>query len=99
MELLLLKLNIQPWQKKASVKLYSNSDMVHMMLELKYVLPLLPNLKTYYLLHRFQICLRIGVTLPILGGHITEKQLLAMWVVEDLEWKEFLAYNIVCCYI
>jgi hypothetical protein len=22
-----------------------------------------------------------------------------MWVVNDLEWREFLAYNIVCCYI
>jgi hypothetical protein len=28
---------------KASVKPYSKNDMVHMMLELKYVLPLLPN--------------------------------------------------------
>ncbi len=29
--------------KKLSVKLYSKSDMVHMMLELDYVLSLLPN--------------------------------------------------------
>jgi hypothetical protein len=29
--------------KKTSVKLYPKSDMVHMMLGLKYVLPLLPN--------------------------------------------------------
>lgn len=41
--------------KKASVKSYSKSDMVHMMLELEYVLPLLPNLETYYLLYCFQI--------------------------------------------
>ncbi len=32
---------------KASVKPYSKSDMVHMMLKLEYVLPLLPNPKTY----------------------------------------------------
>jgi hypothetical protein len=61
--------------KKASVKPYSKSDKVHMMLELKYVLPLLPNPKTYYLLHYFQICLKVGVALPILGCHITKKQL------------------------
>jgi hypothetical protein len=30
--------------EKTNVKLYSKSDMVHMMLELKYVFPLLPNL-------------------------------------------------------
>jgi hypothetical protein len=47
--------------------------MVHMMLELKYVLPLLPNLETYYLLHHFQICLKVGITLPISGGHIIER--------------------------
>jgi hypothetical protein len=39
--------------EKANVKLYSKNDMVHMMLELKYVLPLLPNLKTDYLLYHF----------------------------------------------
>jgi hypothetical protein len=32
--------------EKASVKLYSKSDMVHMMLELNYILPLLLSPKT-----------------------------------------------------
>jgi hypothetical protein len=36
-------------------------------------LPLLPNLKTYYLLHYFQICLKVGITLLVLGGHIIER--------------------------
>jgi hypothetical protein len=58
--------------KKASVKSYSKSDMVHMMLELEYVLPLLPNLETYYLLYCFQIWFRVGVALLILEGHIIE---------------------------
>jgi len=22
-----------------------------------------------------------------------------MWVIEDLEWREFLAYNMICCNI
>jgi hypothetical protein len=59
--------------KKISVKLYFKSDMVCMMLELEYVLPLLPNLKTYYLLHHFQICLKVGVTLLVLRGHIIKR--------------------------
>jgi hypothetical protein len=58
--------------EKASVKPYSNSDMVHMMLELEYVLSLLLNPETYYLLHHFQICLRVGIALLALG-HIVEK--------------------------
>jgi hypothetical protein len=51
----------------------AKSDMVHMMLKLEYILPLLPNLETYYLLHCFHICLRVGVALPVLRGHIIEK--------------------------
>ncbi len=47
--------------EKTNVKLYSKSDMVHMMLELEYVLSLLPNLETYYLLHHFLICLKVRV--------------------------------------
>lgn len=85
--------------EKASVKFYFKNEMVHMMLELEYVLPLLLNPKTYYLLQCFQICLKVGVALPVLGGHIIEKEFLTMWVVEDLEWRKFLAYNIICYYI
>jgi len=59
--------------EKASVKPYSKNDMVHMMLELEYALPLLLNLETYYMLHHFKICLRVGVALQILGNHITER--------------------------
>jgi hypothetical protein len=36
----------------------------------------------------FQIYLKVGVALPILMGHITEKQFLAMWLVKDLKWKK-----------
>jgi hypothetical protein len=85
--------------EKASVKLYSKSDMVHMMLKLKYVLSLILNPKTYYLLHHFQIFLRVRITLLALRGHIIEKQFLIMWAIKDLEWRKFLVYNIVCCYI
>jgi hypothetical protein len=29
----------------------------------------------------------------MLGTHITKKHFLAMWVIQDLEWREFLAYT------
>jgi hypothetical protein len=41
----------------------------------------------------------VGITTPFLGAHIIEKHFLVMWVIQDLEWREFLAYNIVYCYI
>jgi hypothetical protein len=33
------------------------------------------------------------------GAHNTEKQFVAMWKIEDLEWREYLAYSIICGYI
>jgi hypothetical protein len=35
----------------------------------------------------------------MLGTHITENQFLCMWAINDLVWREYLTYNIVCCYI
>ncbi len=35
----------------------------------------------------------------MLDAHITKKQLLTMWKIENLEWREYLAYNIICGYI
>ncbi len=35
----------------------------------------------------------------MLGAHIKKSQFLSMWAKDDLEWREYLAYNIICCYI
>ncbi len=35
----------------------------------------------------------------MLRARIEDNQFLSMWVIDDLEWREYLAYNIVCCYI
>jgi hypothetical protein len=53
----------------------------------------------YYLVHYFQICLQVGVAPPMLGAHITNNQFLSMWTIDDLEWREYLTYNIMCYYI
>ncbi len=80
-------------------KLYTKNDMLHMMLEMEYIMPVIRAPEMYYRMHHFQIYLRVGITPPMLGAHITESQLLFMWAIDDLEWREYLAYNIVCCYI
>ncbi len=56
-------------------------------------------LNMYYLVHHFQIFLWVGVAPLRLSAHITKAQFLVMWVIDDLEWREYLAYNIVCYYI
>jgi hypothetical protein len=59
----------------------------------------MPNLEAYYLLYRLLMNFKLGVALLMLGAHITKKQFLAMWKIEDLEWREYLAYSIICGYI
>jgi membrane-associated PAP2 superfamily phosphatase len=60
--------------------------MLHMMLEMEYIMSVIPTLNMYYLMHHFQICLLVGITPPMLGAHITESQFLSMWATNDLEW-------------
>jgi hypothetical protein len=85
--------------KRASTTPYTKNDMPHMMLKMEYIMPVIPILRMYYLMHQFQIYLQIKITPLMLGTHITKSQFLSMWAIDDLEWREYLAYNIVCCYI
>jgi hypothetical protein len=52
--------------------------MLHMMLEMEYIMPMIPAPEMYYLMHCFQFYLRVGVTPPMLGTHIIEGQFLSM---------------------
>jgi hypothetical protein len=73
--------------------------MFHMMLEMEYIMLMILVLDMYYLVHHFQIYLRVRVAPPMLGTHIIEDWSLFMWAINDLEWREYLSYYIVCCYI
>jgi hypothetical protein len=55
--------------------------------------------KMYSLMHRFQIYLWVGITPLMMGAHVTNNQFFYMWAIYDLEWIEYLAYDIMCCYI
>ncbi len=59
----------------------------------------MPNTKVYYLIYQLPMSFKLGVVLLMLSAHIIEKQFLAMWKIEDLEWREYLAYNIIYGYI
>jgi len=48
------------------------NDLLHMMLEMEYIMPMIPTLEMYYLVHRFQICRWVGVAPPMLEAHIIE---------------------------
>jgi len=42
---------------------------------------------------------KLGVVISMLGAHITKKQFLAMWKIKNLDWMEYLIYNIIYGYI
>ncbi len=67
--------------ERASIRPYTINDMLHMMLKMEYIMLVIPAPKMYYLMHHFQICLQVGVALPMLGTHITESQFLFMWAI------------------
>jgi hypothetical protein len=54
--------------QRASIKPYTTNDMLHMMLEMEYVMPMILVLEMYYLVHCFQICLHVGVAPPPMLG-------------------------------
>jgi hypothetical protein len=58
--------------ERVGIRPYMRNDMLHMMLEMEYIMPMIPNLEMYYLVHCFQICLWVGVAPPMLGAHITK---------------------------
>jgi len=60
------------------------------MLEMECLYPLMPKSKAYYLLYQLPMSFILGVVLSMLDACITNKHLLAMWQIENLEWKEYL---------
>jgi hypothetical protein len=85
--------------EQVGIKICSQSDTIHMMLEMEYLYLLMPNLEAYYLFYQLPMNFKPGVALQMLGTHITNKQFLAMWKIEDLESREYLAYTIIHGYI
>ncbi len=59
--------------ERIGIKFYTRNDMLHMMLEMGYIMQVIPALEMYYLVHHFQIYIQVGVTPPMLGAHITKK--------------------------
>ncbi len=87
--LVALKINSPTLVEQTTIKPCSHVDIIHMLMEMEYLYPLLPNLEAYYLLHRLQICLKVRVAPPMLGTHIIDKQFLDVWKIDNLVWKVF----------
>jgi len=58
--------------ERVGIKPYTKNDMLHMMLEMEYIMRMIPTLEMYYLVHYFQICLQVGIAPPMLGAHIID---------------------------
>jgi hypothetical protein len=60
--------------ERVSIRPYTRNDTFHMMLEMEYIMPMNLVPEMYYLMHCFQICLRIGLAPPMLATCIIECQ-------------------------
>jgi hypothetical protein len=81
------------------LKPYSLNDILQILKELEYMGPLIPNLKSYYLIYRLQTCLNGGFAPPMLISLIKLNDFEQFWQIQGLEFQEYLAYNIIYGYI
>ncbi len=64
--------------KRIGIIPYTKNDMLHMMLEMEYIMPVIPTPEMYYLVHQFQIYLRVPNPISSMGL----KSLTCQWLLE-----------------
>jgi hypothetical protein len=74
-------------------------DVLHILKDLEYTLPIIHRPKEYYFIYRLQTCFLVGFAPPILNARIFIGDFKCMWKIQYKEFQEYLAYNIFCDYI
>jgi hypothetical protein len=85
--------------KVVGLKLCSLNDIPHILKELEYTLSNIPHSEGYYFIYHLQTCLLVGFILPMLNARILIEDFEPMWKIHDMEFWEYLAYNIIYGYI
>jgi hypothetical protein len=57
--------------ERVGIRPYTRNDMLHMMLEMEYIMPMIHALEKYYIMHRFQIYLGVKVIFHMMGARST----------------------------
>jgi hypothetical protein len=79
------------------LKATSLNDVLHILMELEYMVPTFPNLESYYTIFMLQTCNEVGVTPPVIHFQPSKWELFAMWAInfEDKTFQEYLLYNMI----
>jgi hypothetical protein len=79
------------------LKAISLSDVLHILMEVEYMVPTFPNLESYYTIFMLQTCIMLGVTPPMIDFQPSKWELFAMWAIsfEDEKFQEYLLYNMI----
>jgi hypothetical protein len=80
--------------KVARLLPYSLNDVLHILQELEYALPIIPHLEAYYFIYWLQTCVLVGFVPLMLNAHILVDDFKRMWKIKDNEFQEYLTYNI-----
>jgi hypothetical protein len=75
------------------------SDILHILNELEYLPPLISNPKAYYIFYWFKILLTLKFSPLVLGTLIKLEDFNEWCKLDNLEYPQYLAYNIICGYI
>ncbi len=75
------------------------NDILHILKALEYTLPIIPHPERYYFIYRLHTCLSIRFVPPMFNARILVWDFEHIWKIQDKEFHEYLAYNILCSYI
>jgi hypothetical protein len=68
------------------------------MAKLEYMVPSILNLEGYYIVFHLQICIKMGITPPMIGAWVFEHDIFTMWPIDDIKFKKDLMYSLIYGY-
>jgi len=77
----------------------SLSNVLHILKELEYISLIIPHLEAYYFIYHLQTCISVRFSPPMFNARILIEDFEHAWKIQDMEFWEYLAYNILCGYI
>jgi hypothetical protein len=81
--------------KIVGMKPCSLVEILHILKDLQYTLPIIPHLEEDYFICHLQTCFSIRFAPPMFNAKILIEDFEHMWKIHDREFQEYLAYNII----
>jgi hypothetical protein len=74
------------------------SDILHILVELEYMVRPIFNLENYYAVFHLQTCIKVGIILPMIRARVSEHNFFTMQAIDDIEFRGCLVYSLIYGY-